>query len=478
MDCPKHLGDGLKQGAVAAVAGVGAGLINLVALPVQGARQGGVVGGAVGVAKGVGCAIGFSALGVGVGVVQVVRGAAQTPNAIASKVDGKEWDSRIRRWKIYSLPDEAELVLNMDLSSYWQYLKGDLEPIAPAEDTPTEAPQRKVKETGLYDALAVSPDATAGQIKKAYYKMAKEHHPDKNPDENAKARFQEISEAYQVLSDETTRAKYDVGGAAGLEQEPKMDAKAFYTMMFGSEEFEPLVGKMNVLLMMGVDDEGTMPPPPEGTCPEVWKAAQMELDIWKREVSCAMNLADLLKPYVTGTDETAFRVSVEELASNLGNSAVGRALLSAIGYCYKFEGTRSQGLAVVHGGVVARFNGVKAVTEHKVHTVKNYAHAASAAVNAAVAAKAAEGENTENETSTELKEAVSKMVTVLWHATVIELEVLLTQVCKKVTHDTSIAKEQRLKRAQAMIIVGDVFLQASSSVDEGVLELAQKFGGM
>ena len=195
------------------------------------------------------------------------------------------------------------------------------------------------------------------------------------------------------------------------------------------EEFEPLVGKMNVLLMMGVEDEGTMPPPPEGTCSEVWKAAQMELDTWKREVSCAMNLADLLKPYVTGTDEAAFRVSVGELASILGSSAVGRALLSAIGYCYKFEGTRSQGLAVVHGGVVARFNGVKAVTEHKVHTVKNYAQAASAAVNAASAAKAAEADNNGNESSTELKQAsAAKMVTVLWHATVIELENLLTQV--------------------------------------------------
>merc|ERR1712107_433438 len=88
------------------------------------------------------------------------------------------------------------------------------------------------------------------------------------------------------------------------------------------------------------------------------------------------------------------------------------------------------------------------------------------AVNAASAAKAAEADNNGNESSTELKQAsAAKMVTVLWHATVIELENLLTQVCKKVTHDTSIAKEQRLKRAQAMIIVGDVFMQASSSVE-------------
>ena len=53
----------------------------------------------------------------------------------------------------------------------------------------------------------------------AYYKKALRLHPDKNPgDEEAKEQFQAISEAYQVLADERSRAKYDAHGASGVEK--------------------------------------------------------------------------------------------------------------------------------------------------------------------------------------------------------------------------------------------------------------------
>lgn len=61
-----------------------------------------------------------------------------------------------------------------------------------------------------YDTLEISKDASAAEIKKAYRKQALKYHPDKNPDDkNAEARFKEISEAYEVLSDENKRRLYD-----------------------------------------------------------------------------------------------------------------------------------------------------------------------------------------------------------------------------------------------------------------------------
>jgi len=63
-----------------------------------------------------------------------------------------------------------------------------------------------------YAVLGVKKDASAEEIKKAYRKMARKHHPDVNPgDADAEERFKEIAEAYHVLGDAERRAAYDKG---------------------------------------------------------------------------------------------------------------------------------------------------------------------------------------------------------------------------------------------------------------------------
>ena len=65
-----------------------------------------------------------------------------------------------------------------------------------------------------YDILGVKKDATEADIKKAYRKLARKHHPDVNPDDKAaEAKFKEISEAYAVLSDKEKREQYDRMGS-------------------------------------------------------------------------------------------------------------------------------------------------------------------------------------------------------------------------------------------------------------------------
>ena len=64
----------------------------------------------------------------------------------------------------------------------------------------------------LYDLLGVSRDADADAIKKAYRKLARQFHPDVNPDAESQERFKEVSRAYEVLSDPQKRAAYDRGG--------------------------------------------------------------------------------------------------------------------------------------------------------------------------------------------------------------------------------------------------------------------------
>src|SRR5918997_2770665 len=64
-----------------------------------------------------------------------------------------------------------------------------------------------------YATLGVSRKASDEEIKKAYRKLAREYHPDKNPgDSNAEERFKEVQGAYAILSDPDKRKEYDSGG--------------------------------------------------------------------------------------------------------------------------------------------------------------------------------------------------------------------------------------------------------------------------
>ena len=106
-----------------------------------------------------------------------------------------------------------------------------------------------VVDTTYYDALGVSPNASELEIKKAYRKLAITTHPDKNPgDETAHTRFQAIGEAYQVLSNDDLRKRYDKFGkeeavpGGGFE-----DPAEFFGMIFGGEAFMDLIGELSLM---------------------------------------------------------------------------------------------------------------------------------------------------------------------------------------------------------------------------------------
>jgi len=91
-----------------------------------------------------------------------------------------------------------------------------------------------VKETELYERLGVAPEASTEDIKKAYKKNAMKYHPDKNPNNpEAVEKFKEISEAYEILSDEQKRTMYDKYGKDALKEGSGHSAHDIFEQFFG-----------------------------------------------------------------------------------------------------------------------------------------------------------------------------------------------------------------------------------------------------
>ena len=96
-----------------------------------------------------------------------------------------------------------------------------------------------------YEVLGVTRTASADELKGAFRKLAKEHHPDSNPDGNgADHKFKEIAEAYEILKDPDRRAAYDRFGHAAFEQGHGRGAQGFDFSASFTDVFDDLFGEM------------------------------------------------------------------------------------------------------------------------------------------------------------------------------------------------------------------------------------------
>ena len=139
-------------------------------------------------------------------------------------------------------------------------------------------------EDNFYDILGVNRSATQDEIRKAYRRLAKEYHPDRNPEKSAEEKLKRINEAYDVLGDPEKRANYDRYGTADF-QSINMDG-------FG-DIFSNLFRSFGGFGDMGFGQRGRAGPPPGQTLrmtiklsfDEAFFGTEKEI-AFKRKISC------------------------------------------------------------------------------------------------------------------------------------------------------------------------------------------------
>jgi len=157
-------------------------------------------------------------------------------------------------------------------------------------------------------------------------------HPDKNPDDPAAtAKFQQLGEAYQVLSNPERRRLYHERGLNAAEEsmEP-IDPSILFTLLFGSEVFEKYVGE---LMIASATRSASAEAAESGNPGANLQEKEISATQKERSETLKAELLTILQPWVNG-EKKAFEAWAREEAKQLGQSRFGGPMLSAIGETY------------------------------------------------------------------------------------------------------------------------------------------------
>lgn len=505
---PKDGWAGVSSGLKSVTKGTVAGVASLIAQPIAGAQEGGVKGFFGGLATGVASAVALPVTGICVGAYQVGRGVANSVEAVNASKAGMQWDQEKREWIFYYLNKDKDEVEELEAA-----LKASKEGTTASGDTAkVDMNEKKVKDREFYDLLGVSTNASAGDIKKAYYKEARKCHPDKCPDDpEAAAKFQELGHAYQILSNEQTRANYDKNGkpeSNSPDVANEIDPLVFFAVMFGSHLVEPYCGELWIATtadtmmkdameqQQAMDMENMTEEDAAQFLANKTSNEEMMLKQRKREVKIALTLREKIMPFLEAKDEEdmkTFKSSIQSEATKIADTSFGATFLVTIGFALQVEAEEFLGFqntALGVGGHAARWKKTRKNTQNNFKLMgaginaattgrraMKEVEAAQRAMEEKRAKGAAEGikeageekdqsgmdEEQAKMAAQKLEETIPALLELAWAINIRDISRTLKHACKKLFSDADVPMATRIQRAEAIRLIGDEFFSIGKS---------------
>lgn len=424
--------------------------------------------------------------------------------ASQAKKEGKIWNKQKGVWEFYLIDEELKEIEEIEKTKGKDVGSGS---------TTGSISERPVKDREYYDLLDVSTNATSSELKKAYYKKARICHPDKNPDDpSAAENFQKLGNAYNILSNEQTRANYDKNGKSddseyASNENMQIDVTVFFNVMFGSTLVSPYIGElwmagMADAMMTGGDDDGALSMEEidqmDEECRREYLNERMkvmnedaELEQRKRHAQCAKNFRDRIKDY-DANDPESFLISVTEEADKIIKGSYGEVYCKTIGHSLtlaadEYLGDETSFLGL--GGTFARFQrntisfggnmqvvgaGIKAMSKGigamaKAEEMKEMIESSSEHSSKSKQMDEENKSGEKEEMSAEemkmneeimqqsLDNTLPHILEFAWAINKRDIQKTLKETCYKLFHDASVSKEKRIERAQAIKLMGNTF---------------------
>lgn len=328
-----------------------------------------------------------------------------------------------------------------------------------------------------YDILGVSPTATAAEIKKRYYALAMQYHPDKNHSAEAEEKFKKISEAYQVLGDPQLRKRYNEFGPRGSAPEDGfIDPEELFQQQFGGDRFVDIIGELAIGKQLksmmarreSKDEDGGDGKEVADKKERTLEERLQEIEDRKKEREArveklSQNLINKLTPYVSasgstqGDQEKSFIESITLEADDLKVQSFGVHLLHSVGYVYSLKANEYLSKKEFLG-IPSLFHRIRM----KGHTVSETFSTVKSAVDVHhTFVQIQEGEKrgtiTADEKEKLTEEATKKGIFALWQGSKLEVESVLRAVCDKVLSDSQCDKGILRRRAEGLSIIGEIY---------------------